>query len=351
MNILNITHENVDALQGGLGTFTLMFAQAMKQEGHKIVSVLTEHSPSPPSEFFALKISPDPGFSQLKQLEKIISVNKIDVILVNDRQNFRPILKLETDIPIVFALHLSYPDMIHPYRWDDNMWKEYTMERAALDIADRIVVFSEFSKNRLTSGGIYNIKESRIRKVKMGINPEEWRFVGNRRELKTISYFGRIENLQKNFQSFVDGVGLLDLKGIQVNAYGHSFKDSPTIPRRVQYHGMQRGGELAKAYAASDIVVMPSLYEPFGLVGLEAMASGSLLVYTPGLGMDEYADERNAIPLQGTTADDIANSLVPVIENWGSNKGYHSHRRNALATARSWSWKEVSKDLVEALTY
>ena len=51
-----------------------------------------------------------------------------------------------------------------------------------------------------------------------------------------------------------------------------------------------------KLFAASDAVLANSIYEPFGLVGLEAMAAGGM-IYTGGTGEDYAVNGRNAVVL------------------------------------------------------
>jgi glycosyltransferase involved in cell wall biosynthesis len=46
------------------------------------------------------------------------------------------------------------------------------------------------------------------------------------------------------------------------------------LPPHVEYIGWQEGPALARLYQAAELVVIPSMYEPFGLVALEAMACG-----------------------------------------------------------------------------
>ncbi|HBG36768.1 MAG TPA: hypothetical protein DDW88_06865 [Treponema sp.] len=63
---------------------------------------------------------------------------------------------------------------------------------------------------------------------------------------------------------------------------------------------------------------MPSRYEPFGLTGLEAMASGCLLLATRGLGMDEYAiPGKNSLMIPNSLSG-IADILYDVITHYDS---------------------------------
>lgn len=59
---------------------------------------------------------------------------------------------------------------------------------------------------------------------------------------------------------------------------------------QVEFLGSKTPDELAVYMAASDIFIMPSLYEPFGIVAIEAMAAGCCLIVTATGGLDEIVE-------------------------------------------------------------
>jgi len=104
--------------------------------------------------------------------------------------------------------------------------------------------------------------------------------------------------------------------------------------------------QLARAlYAAADGVLANSVYEPFGLVGLEAMAAGGV-VYTGGTGEDYAVTGRNAVVLETLDPGEI----VEQCEELASSPERASKlRRNAKQTARQYTWQAVLPRLVEPL--
>ena len=114
--------------------------------------------------------------------------------------------------------------------------------------------------------------------------------------------------------------------------------DWPTT--RLEYTRHVKGKEKHDAYRKSDIVVMPSRYEPFGLVGLEALAAGCLLLAPEGLGMDEYyIPGINGVSIKNSPGD-IATTLIKVIENW---KEFLPLKTRAVETAKSWTWNRSAE--------
>ena len=101
---------------------------------------------------------------------------------------------------------------------------------------------------------------------------------------------------------------------------------------------------LARAlFAASDAVLANSIYEPFGLVGLEAMAAGGL-AYTGGTGEDYAVDGRNAVVLQTLDPREIADRHQDLST---SPERAARIRRAARNTARDYSWQRVAAVLLQ----
>ncbi len=103
---------------------------------------------------------------------------------------------------------------------------------------------------------------------------------------------------------------------------------------------------LARAlYAASDGVLANSVSEPFGLVGLEAMAAGGV-AFTGGTGEDYAVAGRNAVVLETLDPGEIAARWR---ELFASPALSARVRRAARKTARAYAWREIVAILVDAL--
>ena len=100
-------------------------------------------------------------------------------------------------------------------------------------------------------------------------------------------------------------------------------------------------------YKASNVVLANSIFEPFGLVGLEAMATGAV-VFCGCSGEDYATHMHNAIVLDTFEADEIQFYINYLRVHPENNK---TISKAARQTAEQWSWEEVVKRLICKLEY
>lgn len=95
-------------------------------------------------------------------------------------------------------------------------------------------------------------------------------------------------------------------------------------------------------YRVSEIVIVPSIYEPFGLVALEAMASGCLCVVADTGGLREVVPGDGSVGLRFPSKD--AQALEEVLEQALVDE---ETRAQVVADAREhvlqFDWNEVAR--------
>jgi glycosyltransferase involved in cell wall biosynthesis len=137
----------------------------------------------------------------------------------------------------------------------------------------------------------------------------------------------------------------------------HSIDDSQTfinelesaVVARVDVIALKFGvsPQLARTvFAAADGVLANSVSEPFGLVGLEAMAAGGI-VFTGGTGEDYAVDRRNAIVLQTLDPLEIVAGWQELVNSQTLGSRF---RRAARKTAREYEWRTVVGLLLDVVT-
>ena len=102
---------------------------------------------------------------------------------------------------------------------------------------------------------------------------------------------------------------------------------------------------LHSLYRVADLCIVPSIYEPFGLVALEAMASGCLCVVADTGGLREVvpADGSAGLRFPSNDADALREALLPMLSDDGA-------RARLIAEAREhvlrFDWAEVARHTI-----
>ncbi|MBN1175851.1 glycosyltransferase family 4 protein [Candidatus Woesearchaeota archaeon] len=176
----------------------------------------------------------------------------------------------------------------------------YAVERENFMAADKVVAISGLIKQTLIDH--YGVPEEKIELVHNGgvemgpVKVTSHEFKGDQ---KIVSYMGRITGM-KGPLNFIDVANLV-LKHVpntkfiiagsgdqlqacidKVNACG--------ISEKVYFHGFYTRDEAELFYDLSDVFVLPSLLEPFGVTPLEAMSKDTPTVVTKQSGVSEVID-------------------------------------------------------------
>jgi UDP-glucose:(heptosyl)LPS alpha-1,3-glucosyltransferase len=110
---------------------------------------------------------------------------------------------------------------------------------------------------------------------------------------------------------------------------------APSPHPRVKYFGST--SEVARCYAAADVLALPTLYEAWGLVIIEAMATGLPVLTSRLAGASVAVRERESGNLLDAPTDEaeIVRKLRPLIE------GEHSSPEEIEASVAQYAWSRV----------
>ncbi len=88
--------------------------------------------------------------------------------------------------------------------------------------------------------------------------------------------------------------------------------------QRLHFAGPQPPARLFPVLATADVVVLPSLWEAFGLAALEAMALGSAVVATTGSGFEEFmASEHESLLVAPGDTVALGNAILRLLQDAG----------------------------------
>ncbi|MBN2406630.1 MAG: glycosyltransferase family 4 protein [Elusimicrobia bacterium] len=162
-----------------------------------------------------------------------------------------------------------------------------------------------------------------------------------------LAIFSAHEFRRKGLGQIIEAFSILGDKNLYLMAVG---KDDP-VPygRLIRDYGLEgriifTGGvsDISDYYAASDIFILPTKYEPFGLVILEAMASGLPVVTSEKAGAAELIEDGKTGLLLKNEQDpyEIAEKLK-ILKRDRSLR--HSMGAGARDTAGIYSWDSIAR--------
>ncbi|MBM4417614.1 MAG: glycosyltransferase family 1 protein [Chloroflexi bacterium] len=115
------------------------------------------------------------------------------------------------------------------------------------------------------------------------------------------------------------------------------------IDDRVVWLGAQTQDRLAALFSAADCVVVPSRHESFGLVALEAMACGAVVIASRVGGLPAIVrDGESGILVPWRTAEAFATHVSAVLDDPAYATAL---RRGAIAAAAGFSWDQTARGL------
>jgi len=107
----------------------------------------------------------------------------------------------------------------------------------------------------------------------------------------------------------------------------------------VKFYDKQAKEELSELYDNNHIFIMPSKYETFGLVYVEAMSRGLPIIYTKGQGIDKFfADGEVGYPIVYNSINEGVEALNKIINN------YSNISKNSLKYCKLFSWEIIAKN-------
>lgn len=172
--------------------------------------------------------------------------------------------------------------------------------------------------------------------------PDEIKASVSNEEIKLI-YAGRIDK-NKNIPTIQKAMDILAKQG---------YKAKLTVVGKVQDEGEfdrisadkntvclppMKKEELINAYRASDIFVMPSFTESFGLVYVEAMSQGLPVVYSKGQGFDgQFEEGVVGYHADSHSAESVAEAIKQVVA------GYSHITSAVVEKSKKFNWSEIVK--------
>ena len=229
----------------------------------------------------------------------------------------------------------------------------HASERAVARQADAVIACSRFMGAHVTE--VFGLDPARVRVIANGIDapaavPRRPAREGAKRLVLLV---GRLV-YEKGFQVALDALPavLAAVPGARFTVAGSGPYEGELRARAERLGLLERGdflgwrgdAALAELYARADVCAVPSLYEPFGLVALEAMAAGCPVVAADTGGLREVVPDGTGRRVRPGHAGDLARALVDVLADPDAAARVAA---TARAHAAGFAWADAARRTAE----
>ena len=237
------------------------------------------------------------------------------------------------------------------------------LERWVGQEAELIICCSDYVRGEMMDG--YNVPAEKIAVIPCGVDERRWRVEGDlatyrtlfaRPEERIVGYVGRLDQ-EKGIPTLVEAFAaalaaypearlVLVGKGVLQEKL-HEQAQQAGIADRVRFAGYLTGPALAAFYRCCDVLVVPSLYEPFGIVALEGMISRTPVIASNAGGLAEIIQhERNGLSFPAGDAPALARELARLL---GAPELGQALAERAYQDARErYDWGDIALQTVQA---
>jgi len=258
--------------------------------------------------------------------------------------------KLCYGTPLVITTHSLEP--LRPWKreqlgrgYDASSW----IEKTAMEMADALIAVSEETKEDILKH--FNVNPDKIKVIYNGINLRQYKATndtntldayGINKEKPYVLFVGRITR-QKGIIHLVNAIKYIDKNtqivlcagapdtkeiGLEMETAVNKVKESRN--NVIWIDKMVTKEEIIQLYSHADVFCCPSIYEPFGIINIEAMACNTAVVASAVGGIKEVVVDGETgilVPLEQQTeapfepinpdkfARDLADGVNKVIKN------------------------------------
>jgi len=271
-------------------------------------------------------------YSLAEQTKFLWDINKYKLDLIHFPHFNAPIFY---NRPRIVTIHDIIPKFFPGHKqksWFRKKAYELTL-KTNLKKSVKIITDSQATKQDLIT--YFKVPENKIAVVKLGIE-QHFKPSENYAKLKELKdryqitkpfiFFLSVWRNHKNFEGLISAFEILKNKGnfnYQLVLGGQEDPHYPNIRQKIQASAFKQDiitpgfisdQDLPIFYQAADLVAIPSFYEGFGLIGLEAMASGTPVVSSNVTSLPEINGEA-ALYFDPKNPDQMAEKIFQVLTN------------------------------------
>ncbi len=383
MRILILSWEYPPLVYGGLGRHVHALAEAQAAAGHEVAVVTQAVDGASPDSMVngvrVVRVAPDPPALPMSDLLAWVMAfeHALTRAALRVAESLRPdvvhghdwlvahtatAVKEAYGIPLVATVHATEAGRHQGWLPGPLNKAVHTVEWWLTFEARRVITCSSHMRWEVTR--LFDLPPDSVDVIPNGIDLDRWEVAPDvvQRTRSThaadgplLVFTGRLE-WEKGCHTLLDALPRLRRRhrGLRLVIAGQGSQDAELkqharrlrLGRSVNFLGWVPPDELAALAAAADVAVVPSIYEPFGLVALEAAASGTPLVVGDTGGLREFVE--HSITGLRFTPGDVSGLADAVSALLGDDLLARRLARDARQVlARDYTWEGIAARTVE----
>lgn len=286
----------------------------------------------------------------------IAGTNQFDVIHAHDWLTYAAGIaaKKVSGKPLVVHMHATEFD-----RSGENInQRVYEIEREGMMAADKVIAVSNLTRKTIIER--YGISPNKVVTVHNSVEPvslpDEFKLNKGFDE-KIVTFLGRV-TFQKGPDYFIEAAKKVIDRDPNVRFVMAGSGDMLNkmirrvaklgIATKFHFAGFLKGQEVYEMFSMSDVYVMPSVSEPFGISPLEAMMSDVPIIISKQSGVAEVL--RHALKVDFWDVDDLADAMYGMLHYKGLSKMFIKYGKQEVENLRwensAYKVNEVYKSLI-----
>lgn len=222
----------------------------------------------------------------------------------------------------------------------------YDLERRGMQEADRVVTVSNWTRDIVINR--YGISPDKVITVHNAVDFQSYNNLQIERGVKekVVTFLGRI-TFQKGPEYFIEAAYKVLKRYPKVHfvmagsgdLMDRSIRRVAKLKMSTHFHftGFLRGQDVQKMFAYSDVYVMPSVSEPFGISPLEAMRSGVPTIISKQSGVAEVL--KHAIKVDFWDVDALADAIYALLSYPAL---FHFTSKYGLQEVNALKWEDAA---------
>jgi glycogen synthase len=231
----------------------------------------------------------------------------------------------------------------------------YNIEKAGMEAADKIIAVSNLTRNTIIHK--YGISPDKVETIYNAVDPVDQKKEYHHKkgfDDKIVTFLGRV-TLQKGPEYFIEAAKkvLRSMENVHFVMAGSGDMLQKMIARvaalgisdKFHFTGFLSGDDVYKMFYLSDVYVMPSVSEPFGISPLEAIQSNVPVIISHQSGVSEIL--KYALKVDFWDIDGMADAIHGILNYGGIKKMFNVYGK---AEVENLKW-ENSASRVKELYY